>query len=241
MTIFDPQRKPKLEFFDTETAPLPMAELRAIMPEFQAPKGWKDEDKIRAEVEKKEAAWLNDAALSPLTGQILAAVWVDLNGKTTIIDADVDGEDVVLEFLFESMSGAGMGASYKVGGFNIADFDIPFMVRRAWVNGVKIPNGLIKGRGRWFDLPTWMFDIRHLWSFGDKFAKGTLGDIAEFLGVGKKAGDGADFHRNWRDPVMHAEAEAYLLNDGILMPSIMDRLLLCSEDAYGLNLSHTAR
>lgn len=137
------------------------------------------------------------------------------------------------------MSQSGRGAYFKVGGFGIEGFDLPFMIRRSWANGVQIPSGLLKARGRWFDLPTWMFDLRNLWTFGDKFGRGTLGDIAEFLGVGSKAGSGENFHRLWRDPLMHAEGEAYLLNDGNLMPRIMDRLLSCSKDGYGLNLQTT--
>ncbi len=198
-----------------------------------------DEVKIRAEIQKKQEKWLDDAALSPLTGQILAAVWVDHRGEATIFDADQIGEFDLICHLVERIRGANMGAAYKVAGFNIREFDLPWLCRRAWAVKAKSPPNMIRAGSRWFDLPKWMFDLRDIWSFGQKFEKGSLGAIAEFLGVGNKVGTGDDFYRNWRDPVMHAEAEAYLLNDGLLMPKILEHLIECSFDEFGLNLQHT--
>jgi len=228
----------KLEYFDLETCPQPTEKLRPLMPEFNAPSGWKDPTKIQAEVEKKQAKWLDDAALSPLTGQILAAVWVDMAGEVTIYDADEVGEYTLLCQLFTRISNCGMGAHYKVAGFNIGDFDIPWLIKRAWALGLGIPTGLVKMGGKWMDLPPWLFDIRHLWGMGEPYAKGQLGAIAAFLGVGEKKGSGKDFHRMWRDPSQHADAYEYLMNDGLVLPRITERLLSLSPDQYGLKIQN---
>jgi len=229
-------KKFKLEYFDLETAALPLEILRPRMPEFQAPAGWKDPQKVSQAIQEKQAKWLSDCALSPLTGQILACVWVTMDGKTRVMDADATSEAAVIEFIFDRFRDAGMGSQYKVAGFNIAEFDVPWLIKRAWATGVKIPSGMFKFSGKWFDLPPWMIDIRHIWGMGEHYAKGSLGTIGEFLGVGEKKGSGEDFARNWRDPNMHAEAMAYLLNDGLLLPAIFERLLESSTDQYGLNL-----
>src|SRR5665647_1809363 len=57
--------------FDIETAPLPEAELIPFMPEFEAPGNFKDPEKIKAAIEAKRKAWLEDAALDPMTGCVL--------------------------------------------------------------------------------------------------------------------------------------------------------------------------
>ena len=226
----------KVEYFDLETCPQPIENLQRLMPDFQAPSQWKDPDKIAKAIEEKRAAWIDSAALSPLTGQILAAVWVDLSGNVRIADADLTSEAAVIEFVFDRMRDAGMGSHYKVAGFNIGDFDIPWLIKRAWVNGVKIPPGLLSMSGKWSNLPSWLIDIRHLWGMGEPFAKGSLGTVAELLGVGEKKGEGKDFARNWRDPGMHAEAFEYLCNDGVILPKILERLIDLTDDQYGLNL-----
>lgn len=228
--------KYKLEYFDLETAALPLEILRPRMPEFTAPSQWKDPVKIAQAIEEKQNKWLDECALSPLTGQILAAVWVDMEGKARVIDADSTSEGAVIEFIFDRFRNAGQGAHYKVAGFNIAEFDIPWLIKRAWACGVEIPTGIFKLSRKWFDLPPWMIDIRHLWGMGESYAKGDLGRIAEFLGVGEKRGTGDNFAKLWRDPMMHAEALAYILNDGNLLPAILEYLLGLTDDQYGLNL-----
>jgi len=213
-----------------------MDKLQFLIPEFEAPKAWKDEEKIRANIESQREKWVDDAALSPITGEILAAVWVDVDGMVMIADADEIGERELIQQILVKISEGNMGSHYKVAGFNISEFDIPWLIRRAWHHGISLPTGLIKARGKWLDLPDWMIDIRHLWGMNERFAKGDLGAIAEFLGVGSKQGKGKDFHRNWRDPSMHAEAMAYLLNDGNVLPKIFNHIVNLSPDQYGLNL-----
>ena len=62
--------------FDIETGALPLAELEAIMPEFEPSKVLKDPEKIKADIEAKRAEWIDRAALSPVSGQVLAIGYI---------------------------------------------------------------------------------------------------------------------------------------------------------------------
>jgi hypothetical protein len=63
--------------FDIETGPRSRAELAECVPTFEAPSNWKDPEKIRAHVAEKEAEWFQSAALSALTGRVLAIGYLD--------------------------------------------------------------------------------------------------------------------------------------------------------------------
>ena len=59
-------------FFDLDTMPLAKEELAADMPYFEAPKTYKDAAKIEAYIDKKRDEYISKAALSPITGRVLA-------------------------------------------------------------------------------------------------------------------------------------------------------------------------
>ncbi len=63
--------------FDIETGPRSRAELAECVPTFEAPANWKDPEKIAAYVAQKEAEWFQSAALSALTGRVLAIGYLD--------------------------------------------------------------------------------------------------------------------------------------------------------------------
>lgn len=228
--------KLRVEYLDLETAPLPLDQLQRMMPEFTAPKAWKDEEKIAANLAEQREAWIEKAALDPQTGQVLVAIWTGADGAVDILDADAIGEKAVLEAVCRTLSDAGQGANYKVGGWNIRSFDLPFLVKRCWHHEVALPTGLMQVRGKWADPAPWIFDLRDLWTLGEAHGGGTLGDVAQFLGVGSKQSSGKDFHLKWRSPTEHADAFAYAMNDGKLPKLITERLLALSPDGYGLRI-----
>lgn len=227
----------RLNYYDLETCPRPIADLQMMMPEFSAPKGWKDAEKIAENIEEQRARWIEQAALSPLTGEILAAVWVHADGGSEVFDADEIGEAALIRSLFNRFTTAGMGAHYKVVDFNGREFDRPFLLRRAWHHGITLPSAFIRMEGKWLNFPSWMIDIRDLWGVSERFPVGSLAVLAEYLGVGEKIGDGSDFARLWRgNDEERAEALAYLHNDGDLLKTITERLLSLSPDQYGLKI-----
>jgi hypothetical protein len=100
-----------------------------------------------------------------------------------------------------------MGRINPLIGFNIFNFDLPFLIRRSWKHRVPVPFGLRRGR-YWNDR---FVDLRECWQLGDRQARGSLDSIARHLGVGAKNGEGKAFAELWQTD--RQQAEAYLRND----------------------------
>jgi hypothetical protein len=209
--------------FDVETGPLADGELSALLPPFDSAEvktgNIKDPDKIAAKIAEAEANHRRDffdkAALDPLTGRVVAIgmlVFDELSearpamdsGKCVIIGHD-DEARTLREFWRYTQ--AEMGRMNPIIGFNICNFDLPFLFRRSWKLRVPIPLGLRRGRF-WGDQ---VIDLRDAWQLGDRQARGSLDSIAKHLGVGAKNGDGKAFAELWRSD--RTKAEAYLRND----------------------------
>jgi uncharacterized protein YprB with RNaseH-like and TPR domain len=124
------------------------------------------------------------------------------------------------EFWSAWRSESAKGAQFV--GFNIFQFDLPFLLRRSWKHRVPVPLGLRRGR-YWNDN---LGDLRELWQLGDRQARGSLDSIAKHLGVGEKNGDGKDFATLWKED--RANAVAYLRNDLELTAKIAEALGICA-------------
>jgi hypothetical protein len=223
--------------FDIETGPLPEAELAALMPPFDPAEvktgNLKDPAKIAEKIAEAEANHRRDffdkAALDPLTGRVVAIgvmVFESRPGEGVAFDEPapmfVIGHDDEAKTLreFWAVVRAEMGRLHPLVGFNIGNFDLPFLYRRSWKHRVPVPFGLRRGR-YWGDQIT---DLREVWQLGDRQARGSLDMLAKHLGVGAKlaapAGNGAspgkiitgaDFAQLWQSD--RSKALAYLRND----------------------------
>jgi hypothetical protein len=191
--------------FDIETAPLPRADLAECVPTFEAPSNWKDPEKIRAHVAEKEASWHQSAALSAVTGRVLAIGWLDAyHGDLGFFASGDEAADLATFWALVAPSGY---LSADLVGFNSNRFDLPFLIRRSWRLGVPVPTQFLGGRY----LPRECIDIMDTWRCGVREDSIGLDALARFLGVGRKTGDGADFVSLWD---MNREAALdYLAND----------------------------
>ncbi len=199
--------------FDIETAPLPEAELEAMIPPFDSMDvkfgNLKDPDKI---AEKLANAALNHrrdfidkAALDPLTGCVLAIGAKVLGaGQVSIISGDE--ADVLASFWNLVQPDSDSLRINQMVGFNTQNFDLPFLIRRSWKHRISVPYGVRRGR-YWGDE---MVDLRNEWQLGDRMAKGSLDSICRHLGLGSK-GSGKNFAELWISD--RKAAEAYLTND----------------------------
>ncbi len=121
--------------FDIETEASP--EALALVPEPKAPKNYKDPDKIAQYVAEKKLELTSNAALDPDLGHIAAiGIRQGLYGTSKALllgDAGIPNERVLIgtfwEFFYAS---AGMCA-----GYNILEFDLPFLLRRSFDLGLK--------------------------------------------------------------------------------------------------------
>jgi DNA polymerase elongation subunit (family B) len=90
-------------------------------------------------------------------------------------------EKVVLENFATMLNLAtSKNKSLKFCGHNIDAFDIPFIIKRMLINGVKLPNKLILHRFKPWDFPT--IDTMKIWKFGS-FEWTSLDIVCTVMGV----------------------------------------------------------
>lgn len=208
----------KTIIFDIETGPLPEDRLRDVMPDFEAPANWKDPVKIEEYVREKQREWADKAALSAITGQVLAIGLqvCDLGeypkdyaqGEPELLAQGEGRRESQVLADFWNRLGRDSGAMWV--GFNIFGFDLPFLMRRSWACGVTVPSGL-RQQGRYWH-PRFI-DLRDVWQCGDRQAEGSLDKVARCLGIPGKSGSGADFARLFNHPSTRDQALAYLCCD----------------------------
>jgi len=210
--------------FDLETGPLAESELSALLPPFDPAEvktgNLKDPAKIAEKIAEAEANHRRDffdkAALDPLTGRVIAIGMLDLETDKFFIIGHDDEARTLTEF-WEASQGE-MGRLNSMLGFNIFNFDLPFLIRRSWKHRIKVPFGIRRGR-YWGDQ---LVDLRDAWQLGDRQARGSLDTIARHLGVGAKNGEGKAFAELWLND--RPKAEAYLRNDIQLTAKVADAL-----------------
>lgn len=156
------------------------------------------------------------AALSPVTGQVLAigcyGVDTDKFGIAGV-DKPEDERKVIADFWARFLKCK--QANRSLVGFNSNSFDLPFLVKRSWLLGIDVPSTLFSPDGKYLDricidlLARWKCGV---WGSGDGVSI-KLGALARFFGVGDKTAgvSGADFGRLWRED--RETAKAYLVND----------------------------
>jgi len=199
--------------FDIETGPLPLAELDALAPEFKPAANLKDPEKIKASIEEKRNEYYERAALSPVTGEVLA-IGLDYGNSGQVLGRDVFSEKGMLEMFWDAVEDL-----EQFCGFNIAHFDLPFLIRRSMKYGLKVPRVFINNRY----LTDQFIDLMLVWKCGVYDDNISLDRLARFLGVGKKNGNGKDFAKLWVED--RPKALEYLRQDLALTKACAERLL----------------
>lgn len=190
--------------FDIETGPLSRADIAELMPTFEAPSNWKDPEKIRAFIVKKEADWYQQAALSATTGRVLAIGYIEDGGGFKALASGDEQADIAAFWNLVSHYGS---VTNKLIGFNSNSFDLPFLIRRSWKLGVRPPVTLMSGRY----LNHNCIDLLDLWRCGNREDRISLDMLARYLDVGAKNGSGSDFASLWS--MSREAALSYLEND----------------------------
>ncbi len=124
--------------FDIETAA--RAEAEAFLPEPSAPANYKDADKIAAYIAERRAEQLSRAALDPDLGQIIAVAYklhpcpAGEDRSTAVLVGDDGATEADLLALLWRQIGDANG---YMGGYNIINFDLPYILRRSMALGVR--------------------------------------------------------------------------------------------------------
>ena len=212
----DQEGKPVI--FDVETGPRPIEEIESFYPVPASLPSW-DESMVKYGNAKREelreqkrreqekahqdlldrqdvglaehkAAWLDKAALSPVTGRVLL-VGTLIGGKPWFFDC-LD-EKKLLESFWRLVDELLTNKTPLIG-HNSNGFDLPFLVRRSWCLGVLVPREVRQGR-YWNPL---FRDTMETWNCGAReYVKLDL--LGQFFGVGQKTEGvaGGDFYKLW--------------------------------------------
>ena len=211
----------KKTVFDIETKAQADLDLQEIWNEALAsvPANYKDEAKIQAKAQEIFDNLVEKAALSALTGEVCAIGYTEAGAESVNLIHGKAEADILTEF-FGAISQNGALNSYLIG-FNSKNFDIPFILQRAWKLGIPIPQGITDtGTGR-LRLSAMNIDLMESFNFGAK-AFVSLDKVAKFFGVGEKTGNGAQFWDTYKTD--KEAALAYLENDVKLTESIYNKM-----------------
>ena len=170
------------------------------------------------------------AALSPLTGRVLAVGWWNpdtpdseavyiLEGKETVSE-----KEVIEHFL--GLADAVLSDGGSLVGHNIVGFDLPFLLRRGLKYGIRPPKTVTNALTQY--RPSNLIDTMREWQFGNRtegFVK--LDQLAAFFGTRRKNGDGADFGTKFfGTPEERIEALEYLNNDVMMTVEVAAKMRL---------------
>jgi 3'-5' exonuclease len=202
--------------FDIETGPLTPEQLEHRMPEFTAPANWKDEEKINRNIKEQQEKWTDKAALDAQTGEVLA-IGLMFQGKATILDQKNNGgEKEVIKAFWDVVT---KSTNRRFIGFNILNFDLPFLFRRSLVYGLT-PSCIVRGNRYWDHR---FVDLLDVYTCGNREQRISLDKLCTMLGLEGKTGSGADFHKWFKQEP--AKARAYLCNDLEITAKVAERLL----------------
>lgn len=180
-----------MHIIDIETIALPDDQLAALKPTFEPPANYKDPAKIAENLAAQEAKWKEQAALSAITGRVAIIGLLDnLGGFTASIANEPEQEINILRSFWADY------APHHVLGWNIKGFDIPFLVQRSWIHGIRVPDNVFNGR---FISADWATDLLERWTcFQSRLQTGSsLDAVSRACGLGGKASTGAEFGKLW--------------------------------------------
>ena len=195
-------------YFDIETAPLESQKLNALMPVFKARANIKDPEKIEADIREKIAEFIANAALGASTGRVLAVGFARRNeGDVEFIEGE---EEQILSNFWRLITDERGVILEDVIGFNSNSFDVPFLIRRSFILGVKIPATATSIWRNKTYLNSSFKDVMDVWACGTREMV-SLDHLSKALGIGSKNGDGALFYKLYAQD--RPAALEYLKND----------------------------
>lgn len=240
--------------YDIETGPLPSDEIEQLFVPPPKPTDFdekavklgnlKDQAKIREKIEAARTKWVADvadwqrvlyearekffseAALSPVTGRVLAIGVKTEKGSAVFGEDEGFDEAAILETWWDFYRHKRSTEAADFVGYCSNFFDFPFLVWRSYKFGLVLPSGLW-ARGWRYPGPQWLdlIDLLPKRGFAEQSRK--LDDICRWLGLGGKPDgtDGGQFAALWCGSVdQRQQAVAYLHNDLDLTWRLAERM-----------------
>jgi len=167
---------------DIETIARPGAEV--LLPEPSAPSNYKDEAKIQAYIEEARAKQQEKMALDKRACEIVTIGWAAPSGAIHCEDRGARGSEAdLLGRFWWTIDTIG---PIQLVGFNIYNFDLPIIMRRSCLLGVK---PTVQWRARKYQQEP-VLDLMQEWVGWDGFC--SLKDVCRECGIPEPEGDGAD-------------------------------------------------
>lgn len=210
----------KVIALDIETGPLPLDRLKYMMPEFTAPSNYKDPDKIQRSIWDQQEKWIERAALSPISGQLLAYGYKHPRNGVVIYTQDTDTnytEKDLLNQLWQDYVNFTLDG-FCFAGSNLVGFDFQFLKIRSHILQVELPPSITWAR---YGSEAGVFDLQDWWNFcpGQNRDKTGLDAMAKALGFAGKNGDGALFYKTFAEN--RGAAIEYLENDIVMTSNVI--------------------
>ncbi|TWT30680.1 3'-5' exonuclease family protein [Blastopirellula retiformator] len=140
------------------------------------------------------AKFIDKAALSPITGQVVAIGYYSANNGAFVHQDITQKSEREMITTFWSQFSKNEHSHRSMVGHNIFEFDLPFLVRRSWALDIAVPPNARKGR-YWSDL---FVDTLDYWNLGQRMNKPAANFdalAAFFKTAGKPEGtDGSQFY-----------------------------------------------
>ena len=218
--------------FDIETGSLPDSEIDRIAPKFDESSVKTGQFGIEKAIEKINSAKASHfnkirekAALNAEYGKVLA-IGMKFPGKnefsgekdfTLLIGEE---KEIIDRFWFLAVDSYMAGGEVWIG-FNSNNFDLPFLLRRSMILGVKVPKQLTPSP-RYWPGDFWI-DLMDLWKAGDYRATISLDRFCKASGLEGKNGSG-----KWFAQLLEEDKEAaikYLENDIEITAQLADKVM----------------
>jgi hypothetical protein len=201
--------------FDIETGPADTQWIMDNAPKFNPDDvkvgNLKDPAKIGEKIDQARESHYADiidkAALSAVWGRVLMIGWMPTELNPMYQGYTLEGDEKVILQDFWTLC---VDQDYRLNtivGFNSHSFDLPFLIRRSWILGVKFPPHIF--RGRFFADSC--IDVMDRWKLGNREERISLDTMSKAFGMSGKIGDGSKFHELYRDNA--DAAREYCLDD----------------------------
>ena len=184
------------------------------------------EAELAAEAATRDAhkcEWASRAALSALTGRVLA-IGIQKGDDYAVIGEDGEPEKEILKSFWQIYLKYNLGNGRLIG-WNSNWFDVPFLVRRSWLNFVSVPESVFDSGGRY--LSKTFLDLMQVWGCTSR-EMFSLDNAAKFFSCGGKPEgiDGGHFAALWLsgDPASRQIAADYLHNDLAMTWKLAERM-----------------
>lgn len=157
---------------------------------------------------------IREAALSPLTARVLCiGYW--FRTQNHLVDDSPAESDLLIGF-WDAWAAHNQS---KCIGFNIFNFDLPFLVKRSWANGIRPPESIRKIY--WHDS---FLDLMQVFAMGNRDSSGriSLSRLSRFLLGREKDRTGERFWELWESD--RSEALLYVRNDIEITRQLAERM-----------------